>query len=355
MSQSDLDDGDRDPRRVKTRPRGFIPKLPNSIPIVNDPVRFKMPLNFMSKSSDNLDSTDQSVGDTFVHKKSNKIKSAKFNRRDDPIGSVVKESLEHKRLRFNSSAHILRGEGKRHSIQFMDWGHSQDAQRVSQNVDVQEQSHSGINSRSPRFSGPRFPNFHNFRNFHNFHNFHNFQNSQNFRNSPNFRPITPALTLNRPRHENRTSSKNLRHRLTRHSYRDWPVSSELKDYLDMKRVPKDLRDDSYAERADKMMAHNTIREHQLWAKRPIFQPRGSAPKAISRPFRPDLWYEWKCQKIDGKLENEKFKFKIRSPSSSPKKQGWLHHLSTPVKPKIEVTGWRKRIAEVGFQKFVSQM
>ena len=157
MSQSNIDDCDRDPRRVRDRPGDplFIPELPLKTPAVNDAIRFRMPYNYKSKSKTFFDKTDQSVGDTFVSQKTGQTKSATFSRRDDPTGSTVAESLQDRRLRMNSYSHMLPGEGRRHSVQFRDWGYNRDIQRRRQNVDIQEQSRSRINNFNPRFRSPK--------------------------------------------------------------------------------------------------------------------------------------------------------------------------------------------------------
>ena len=334
MSQSDIDDSDRDPRRVRDRPGDplFIPELPLKSPAVKDAIRFRMPYNYKSKSKTVFDETDQSVGDTFVSHKSGQVKSATFSRRDDPTGSTVTESLQDRRLRMNSYSHMLRGEGRRHSVQFRDWGYNRDMQRRRQNVDIQEQSRSRFN---PSYK-PQFPPPKSFSN-------HLPRPRSNF-TRPRF-----DFTQNR----NWIPNKKLSNQLTNHHI-TWKlptetVSGEFGDYLTIRRSPPTLRDDKYREMADKQHVYPQTRERHLHTKRSVYSPPGLPRPDVALPFRPDLWYDWSCQKNDGKLKNDKFNFSIRCRPTSPRKQNWLSGLSIPVSPRINVTGWRKRVTEVGFQ------
>ena len=125
------------------------------------------------------------------------------------------------------------------------------------------------------------------------------------------------------------------------------------DYLKIRNSNPVLRDEKYREMANGQFAYPQTRERHLHTQRPVYSPRGSTRPDSVRPFRPDLWYEWKVQKKDGKFsDNGKFNFQMKCRPAGPRKQNWLSGLSHPIKPKIEVTGWRKRVnesSEVGFQ------
>ena len=328
MSQSDLEDGDRDPRRVRKPSKDplFIPELPLDEPKVADPIRFRMPYNYGSKSKKIWDNTDQTTGSKFTRKKNGKfgsagdVQSASFNLRDDkPTGTIVAESYGHKRLRYNSYSHMLRGEGVRHSCQFREWGYNRDIQNRRQNIEPQEKSHSNFsNNFSPRFS------------------------PQNF--SPQFRSPYPRHKPNPfSKFQNRTPNKNLTKHL-KHHHTEWLASGEYRDYLDIRNAPQNLRDDLYREKVREQSNSTTVLERHLHTPRPTLNLRGRPSENVSRPFRPYLWYDWRCKKYDDKP----FNVAIDSRSGNPRKKMWVGCLSTPVKPKIEVTGWRRRIDEVGF-------
>ena len=327
MSHSDIDDGDRDPRRVRGHDPLFIPELPMSAPKVADPLRFKMPYDYRTMKAGVCDKTDQSKGTKFIRRKDGKfgkkgqIGSTSFIRRDDSTGSTVPESYHHQRLRMNSSSHTLRGEGTRYSAQFREWGYNRDAQYRRHNVDLKEQS---------RFNPS------NSQNFRNFQNFQNRFSSSNF--SPQFRTPYPYPT--------QTQNKDLSRRLTDHDRSKWSISGEMSAHVKLRNQPENLRDESYRKEVDKHFGHATFKERHLGARRPVYYPRGVPRPDVVRPFRPYLWYDWKCQKAD----KGTFKVQIRTRTNNPRKIVSIASLSQSVKPQIEVTGWRKRVdAEVGFQ------
>ena len=145
-----------------------------------------------------------------------------------------------------------------------------------------------------------------------------------------------------------TPHKQLTRYLPNHTLK-WPVSSRFFDYIDMRQVPKQHRDDSYREKVAKQYTWSKVKECHLKAPRPQYAPRGEVRPDVFKPFRPDMWYAWKCDQLDKK----EFNFKIRCRPENPRRQDWISCLSHPVKPQINVTGWRKRLeASFDFAFFI---
>ena len=306
MSSEEIDDSDRDPRRVR------FPLQENEIDsgnvnyeiqcyrdcshsdraVVRRPVRY--PLNRFDKPRDGGDEIQVKNGSSFV-------------RREGKEGTVRPESYNSQLLRLTDRSGRLNARGSyQNDFKGYGWNRRHEARK-------REKTHQERSNFTP------YPNVNPFR----------FPNPNFTQNVFGSRFVTP--------------NKNLRNTLLRHPL-EWTPTEPLDGSLKLHKITNPvLRDGEYFDRMDHYGRDRTItssslevnfeKNHSRW------EPRSFKRQAVY----PELWYARHCAEKD----RDHFAVKVKSRQPSPQTRMTTALISRSVRPRIEVTGWRRKVKERG--------
>lgn len=288
---SDLDNCDRDPRRIRRDGNGgncYSDCSHFDAAIVERPCR--PPLNRFNKPSLAVDKTVQvQNGDNFI-------------RRDgDNLGSARPEAPKSHSLRFRDLGPYLNKSGSRFRGQFRRFGYNRREHERSMDVSTKARS----------LSNPFHPDF------------------------------TPKPTNQWFGSQKVTPSKNLRSTLRRH-HPNWDqIHDQLSTANSIDLYDPYHRDEKYFDEFDKLLVHQKIDEPKMTVKSEKRCRRGEIQEFTDRPVYGNLVYERYVQSKSKKKKG--FSVRVNHRASNPRVNMKIAGISRGIRPQIEVTGWRRKV------------
>ena len=302
MSAEEIDESDRDPRRIRQEnPTGcYQDCIHLSHPVVDRPVRY--PLDRFERALDGGDEVQIRNG-------------SEFSRREGNEGTVRPESYNSQLLRMTDRSDRFNKHAASFKNAFKGYGWNR-----KRNDRLREKSHQERSNNNP-FSKPN-PKFS--------------QNlSQNWFGSRSTWVPTPK--------------KNLRNTLLRHPL-EWTPSRPLDDALELKQISNPvLRDGETLDKLTDINRTRTIRGDSLNVRFERNRSRWSPRIFKNQAVYPELWYARHCAEADKKS----FKVKFNSRHPNPQLRMKSAFISRSIRPQLSVTGWRRKSQEWVYFQFCS--